>query len=176
MISINRSHVPSYLRGSDFYRGLDHSDNDTFEVPRQCFKANASIRTDSDLMLILHTLRYWGVKVVPREVMSYIFASDVSFQFFDEESASLLADLDLIRKIFLLKLSEPDDRIEVAFRTHMGVEVLSYLINSGHVMNEDFCTMAAAVRRSSIRLLVHDPMKTRCTGVPAIGLPPSRPI
>ena len=35
---------------------------------------------------------------------------------------------------------------------------------------------SAAARRSSIRLFVHEPMKTRCTGVPLIGVPPSSPI
>src|ERR1700688_765067 len=35
---------------------------------------------------------------------------------------------------------------------------------------------AAAARRSLNRLLVHDPMKTTSTGVPAIGAPPLRPI
>src|SRR6202166_4031616 len=35
---------------------------------------------------------------------------------------------------------------------------------------------AAAARRSLNRLLVHDPMKTQSTGVPAIGAPPLRPI
>src|SRR6202051_3373606 len=35
---------------------------------------------------------------------------------------------------------------------------------------------AAAARRSLKRLLVHDPMNTQSTGVPAIGAPPLRPI
>ena len=33
------------------------------------------------------------------------------------------------------------------------------------------CAISAAARRSSIRELVQDPIKTRCTGVPAIGAP-----
>lgn len=156
MISIHHSRIPPFLLESDFHRGLDLSDDTTFEVPEHCFKANASICSDSDLIQLLHTLRFWGVKVVPREVMSYIFASNVALQTFDEDSASLLADLDLVRKIFLLKLSEPDDRIEVAFRTHMGVEVLSYLVNSGHAMDEDFCTIAASAGDREVLRFAHE--------------------
>src|SRR6201991_1402542 len=36
--------------------------------------------------------------------------------------------------------------------------------------------IAAAARRSLIRLLVQEPMKTQSTGVPAIGAPGLRPI
>src|SRR6202045_603013 len=37
-------------------------------------------------------------------------------------------------------------------------------------------TTSAAARRSLNRLLVHDPMNTQSTGVPAIGAPGFRPI
>ena len=38
------------------------------------------------------------------------------------------------------------------------------------------CTVAAASRRSSMRPLVHEPMKTRSMAVPAIGCPAARPM
>lgn len=71
MVWLSRSEVPVYLREGSFYNDLDVDDGE-FEVPDQCCKWNADVACDHDLTFLLHTLRFWGVAVLPVNAVRYL--------------------------------------------------------------------------------------------------------
>lgn len=49
MISVRLKDVPPYLKNSAFYGSIDYSDEESFEVPENCFKPDTSIDSTNDL-------------------------------------------------------------------------------------------------------------------------------
>jgi hypothetical protein len=71
LITIRINDLPEYLRSSAFAKAVD-GDDDVIQVPANCYKHSLTVRDDSDLSLLLSTLRFWGVDTIPREVVLYI--------------------------------------------------------------------------------------------------------
>lgn len=72
MLSIRRSNVPEYSKNGHFLAGLDPEDEEAFEVPSHCFKPNSKVDSLSDLVLLLKSLRFWGVETLPFTVIKFI--------------------------------------------------------------------------------------------------------
>jgi hypothetical protein len=47
-------------------------DDDTIDLPENCYKSDLTIKNNTDLSLLLGTLRFWGVDIMPREVILYV--------------------------------------------------------------------------------------------------------
>jgi hypothetical protein len=71
MVTVSVKGIPLYLRCSAFARAIE-DDGGTIDVPASCYKSNTTIKDNTDLSLLLSTLRFWGVDMMPREVLLYI--------------------------------------------------------------------------------------------------------
>jgi hypothetical protein len=71
MVTVSVKGIPLYLRCSAFARAIEDDDG-TIDVPASCYKSSTIIKDNTDLSLLLSTLRFWGVDMMPREVMLYI--------------------------------------------------------------------------------------------------------
>jgi hypothetical protein len=71
MVTLSVKGIPLYLRCSAFARAIE-DDGGTIDVPASCYKSNTTIKDNTDLSLLLSTLRFWGVDMMPREVLLYI--------------------------------------------------------------------------------------------------------
>jgi len=69
--------VPHYLRESLYYlsclENIDQNESDSTlsNIPLQCRKADTSVQTHSDLLNLLHTIRFWCLPDLPIEVINY---------------------------------------------------------------------------------------------------------
>jgi hypothetical protein len=72
VVSVSVQSIPQYLRNSAFAKAIENDDDDTIEVPDSCYKSDLTIKSNDDLSQLLGTLRFWGVDLVPREVIMYI--------------------------------------------------------------------------------------------------------
>ncbi len=73
MVLIHRNNVPPYLHDSVFYRLLDPSDEEEFEVPEECFKRDLSFTGLGDLRHYLHTFQFWGSKRLDDRAFFYMY-------------------------------------------------------------------------------------------------------
>jgi hypothetical protein len=71
MVTLSVKGIPLYLRCSAFARAIE-DDGGTIDVPASCYKSNTTIKDNNHLSLLLSTLRFWGVDMMPREVLLYI--------------------------------------------------------------------------------------------------------
>jgi hypothetical protein len=71
MVTISVNQIPKYLRDSAFAKAIE-DDDDTIDVPESCYKSNTTIKSDTDLSLLLRTLRFWGVDTMPREIILHV--------------------------------------------------------------------------------------------------------
>jgi hypothetical protein len=71
VVTIPVKNIPKYLRNSAFAMAIEDND-DTIDVPESCFKSDLTIRSNTDLTLLLSTLRFWGVDTIPQEVVLYV--------------------------------------------------------------------------------------------------------
>ena len=83
MVSFTFHSVPAYLIGSEFYECLESND-DTISIPSDVYKPNLLINSRGDLRHLLSTIRFWGVKIIPAEIISFVVDNlyvDVKAQF-----------------------------------------------------------------------------------------------
>jgi hypothetical protein len=71
VVTIPVKDIPKYLRNSAFAKAIEDND-DTIDVPESCFKSDLTIKSNTDLTLLLSTLRFWGVDTIPQEVVLYV--------------------------------------------------------------------------------------------------------
>ena len=90
MISLTVEQVPVYLSGSDFHCSLCAEDKEEFSVPSKFFKLSPDLVTiPSDLSLLLHTIKFWGVKKFPRELIEFLLKKPPSAKVRDQVCAVL---------------------------------------------------------------------------------------
>lgn len=65
MLSISKDQVPEYLRSSPFFANTFPEGDDltehalSVEIPADCFKPSPDIHSESDLLFLLRTVRFW---------------------------------------------------------------------------------------------------------------------
>jgi len=65
-ISIRYDDVPMFLRGSAFYKSLStERDSVPIDIPRTSFKTDNTVNGVDDFKLLLHTMIFWGLDVIP---------------------------------------------------------------------------------------------------------------
>eukprot|EP01032_Pedospumella_encystans_P010800 gene10800-12595_t len=75
MISITKEGLPSYLIGSDFYNSLCSDDTEEFSIPEESLKLTTAITSVDDLRCLMNTLRYWGTRDYPDDVLLFLLTS-----------------------------------------------------------------------------------------------------
>lgn len=123
MSKLRISDVPFYLRDGSFFHSLDPNDKDVFEVPEKSLKSDTVVESSEDLMYLLTTARFWGLKDIPIEAIQYIIsqkgeASDL------EEFVVEYPELD---KLILLKDAPVPNMISEAIKLKLGVRVARVL-------------------------------------------------
>jgi hypothetical protein len=71
VVTIAVKSIPKYLLNSAFAKAIE-DDDDTIDLPESCYKSDLTIKNNTDLSLLLGTLRFWGVDIMPREVILYV--------------------------------------------------------------------------------------------------------
>ena len=79
MISLTKAQVPSYLFESEFYKNLSADDEDAFDIPQEFFKPDVSIKNAGDLAHLFHTMKFWGLSKLPREIILLLVFKPNSF-------------------------------------------------------------------------------------------------
>lgn len=99
MISIRKANIPDYLVDSDFYNALSSEDTEEFFIPEENLKLTLTVENLSDLRRLLNTLRYWGTKRYPDEVL--LFLLSMRDELCQDELRSMLVEFDLSRELVL---------------------------------------------------------------------------
>jgi len=96
-----RSEVPEFLQNGSLYK--THLD-EAFPImgPLLCMKFTRDINDNESCISMLCTLRYWSVKNLPRELMSYVLSKDLDWDDYDVKDF-LLEALTSARLLFELK-------------------------------------------------------------------------
>ena len=94
MISITKKQVPAYLSMSDFYNSLSSEDGEEFSIPTMYFKPTLSIaHIPEDVSHLLHTIKFWGLKHFPLQLMDFFLTKPASPQEY-EQVCSVLPEFD----------------------------------------------------------------------------------
>lgn len=67
-VSFTMAEVPKHLRDSEFFLGLEEND-DEITLSRYFYKPNLYVKSLSEMRHLLSTMRFWGVKGIPRELV-----------------------------------------------------------------------------------------------------------
>lgn len=138
-ILVNLFEVPEYLIDSALFNSFNSDDEESFQVPHDCFKLNTYISHSGDLISLMKTIRFWGVYTTPIEVTHFILHSiDLSdiracIQLFPEYA-------QYFNMLLELKTKSPSDRIAfIVTQAHHSahMEILQHLIDSGVDVNDD---------------------------------------
>ena len=126
MLTICRSDVPQYLQNSSLFENLDPDDDETFDVPEECFKRDLHFDCQKDLTHYLQSFRYWGGRRFHESVCIYMYrqcGSDVVERLRTEFPECL----QLFLMIKQLQESLPENILSTALQFHATVPFLSWL-------------------------------------------------
>eukprot|EP01032_Pedospumella_encystans_P009520 gene9520-11198_t len=144
MIFVLKEEVPAYLRTGTLFHNLDNSDEERFEVPINCFKADPSVSNIVELLHLLHSARFWGLDEPPLTVASYIIYNHDT-----RCSKSLHLEFPEYEKFLInvlrLGTQPPEFVIIVAIKVDLGLHVFKHLYEQdGFQVTQDTFLEAAA--------------------------------
>jgi len=142
--------VPPYLRDGSFYLSLDPDDKDTFEVPEFCVKSDTTVESSEDLKSLLMTVRFWGLKDIPIEVIQYIFCHGAA-----QEVEEFLVEYPELGKILQVKEAPSPNAINTAIKLKLGVGVIRMLHQINYPIDMTACEGAAAVGDLETLMFLH---------------------
>ena len=125
-VPIRRSEVPQYLHNSSLFENLDPDDDESFDVPEECFKRDLRFDCQKDLTHYLQSFRHWGGRRYHESVCIYMFRqceSDVV----EKLRTEFPECLQLFLMIKQLRESCPENIISTALQFHATVPFLSWL-------------------------------------------------
>eukprot|EP01032_Pedospumella_encystans_P010753 gene10753-12543_t len=141
MESVSWNEVPGYLKDGIFYEGLDQSDHAQFEVPHICFKTDPGVECKSDLVWVLHSVRFWATREVPIAAIQYILehcgGSDL-----EKLLEEFVEQQDFITNILKLKAASLSDGLKTAITAGLKLPVVRLLREKGYELNIDACEAA----------------------------------
>jgi len=78
-VSIRYGEVPPFLRTSAFYLQLAAEDEQSgpSDIPSSCFKADITVDSIDDFRLLLHTMVFWGLDVIPDSILDFCHNNDL---------------------------------------------------------------------------------------------------
>jgi len=149
LIAFIKSHVPAYLRDSDFYKSLVDNDGPV-QVPFAVYKVNTSVQNASDLRHLLSTLRFWVVPYIPASLLEYCIRNQLHV--YREVLREFREDLKYL--VFLKILREKMDNesfVAPLENCKLNTEVnegtaelcfLQYNLSDGRMWDSDSCALA----------------------------------
>lgn len=146
MLKIRRPNVPLFLQSGSFFLGLDVLDDEPFYVPAKCFKEDACVRSDTDLMLLLRVVRFWGVFTLPVEICDYMLCHTP--RSLDERLVCEFPELSiLLSKVQHVKEAAAPDCISVAINSGLGVSTAR---SADRIAQSYFCLLLLYVTGDGI--------------------------
>ena len=137
---IKSTAIPPYLRSSGLYVSLS-GDNDNGDgcaigskreegvynmiLRNAVYKPSLEMRSVQDLLILLNTMHFWGVRCVPFELIDFLMTFDVN-----EITAGLLSlrhEFPFVAEILHIRECPDALRMSIAFRLDMRLEIVSYL-------------------------------------------------
>eukprot|EP01032_Pedospumella_encystans_P023253 gene23253-26321_t len=151
-ISVKKADLPRYLGESEFYEALDEEDDEIL-VPTNCLKWNTAIQDSSDLSHMLSTIRYWGLKRLPAELIDFIIGdkigqSDLAINEYAEE-------LKFLKCLETMRDSPPEKHVDIAL--HRGeVDIIRHLVeDKGSALPYNACVVACTTGNAAMLEYVH---------------------
>ena len=95
VVTLTKAQVPSYLVGSEFYKNLSADDDDEFSIPQEYFKPTLGVTNAADLAHLFHTVKFWGLRKLPHEIIEILIFDSQSESAYDRESiGTVLLEFD----------------------------------------------------------------------------------
>jgi len=141
LTTIRKEDVPEYLRTSAFFLALDDEENEEFSVATSHFKANTVIADEDSLRNLLHTLRFWGVDIIPTSV--YDAAFDENCKYFVSVASEFKMELQYLDELTQLRSLPLENRLEHACKNG-NLQMMRSLISGKSVNMSGNCLEAAA--------------------------------
>ena len=149
LVPRQRNEVPEFLQDGTLYK--THLD-EVFPIMGllQCMKFTSNVSDNESCYSMLCTLRHWGVKSLPQELMTYILSEDLVWEDYNVMEF-LLFELPSIR--LLLELKELPEGIWVEYAMQEGdLQVVQHLVErEGHRWSERCAT--AAIQNNQLECL-----------------------
>jgi len=144
---LRRSDVPAYLRQSEFFLSLDRDDEDCFEVPVDCYKANLADIFLKELPVVFQTIRFWGLTEMPLELFQFLHTlSDLAWIECHKICVDYPQYQEYFGKIDRLRTTSPPKKIPMAIQLQFGLQVLQYL------HKESGCELSSAAILPAVEL------------------------
>ena len=152
------ANVPSYLQQSVLFMSLEAGDIDGFQVPTNVLKPNLDIHSFYDLMLLLHTVRYWGTSTFPFEVTRFLLST---WSYNEKEEKQLREDFPeywhIIGNLIAVRKASPSDKMIVAITVHLDLDIITYLLSHEHIsLDASMCECAARLNRLDCLQCLHE--------------------
>jgi hypothetical protein len=163
MITLTKSQVPESLKVGGFYSSLEDDDRE-FNIPLGCFKADWEIANDADFALVLCTLQYWMIPIIPYSVIRYAawhrpkevisalppFREDVPYLKFLEA---------LCKEVY--RSGEGTKRKVLRKSKHLHNDTarlccMQYEQQAGNVWDTETCALAASFKRMDVVKFLHE--------------------
>jgi len=152
------TNVPSYLQQSVLFMALEAGDADAFQVPKNVLKPNLDLHSFLDLMLLLHTVRFWGTPTIPFEVTRFLLSA---WCYNELEEKELKEDFPEywhgIGNLISVRKVRSSDKIVVAITLQLDLEIISYLLSHEQVLlDASMCPGAARYNRLDCLQYLHE--------------------
>jgi len=126
-IEVKKADVPEYLHRGLFYEALADDDEETFVVPGDAMKPDASIKDADDLIYLLKSLRFWGVEGNVQEIIDFVM-QNAEAPAIKSSLAAFEADYPYLFTLRRILRNPIPKRLEIALETG-DVEMVKYLTN-----------------------------------------------
>ena len=167
LIAITKETTPAYLRTSELFQtfherkesieGVDGDDDDsTVMIPFRFCKPNESIYSQYDLMHYCHSVRYWGMPQISREIIKAALsesALEVDWSAIVHEFGSELPYLKHLADLRTIKMKK---RINAAIERGCSLEIVKYLYEEGYTVPRDVCITAGRAGRLDVLEFFYD--------------------
>ena len=142
---MTKAQLPTYLVGSAFYNSLSSDDSDAFTIPNSFVKLSPSVSSSEDLGHLLHTMRFWGVAVLPQGLISFLVHHHDSQN--QENTRAVLQEFDDDFKLLELytKIQATRSRKDLLTIAKQSgrIEFVEFLVTSGRRMGPSMVKAAA---------------------------------
>eukprot|EP01032_Pedospumella_encystans_P013564 gene13564-15609_t len=142
---MTKAQVPTYLVGSAFYNSLSSDDSDAFTIPNSFVKLSPSVSSSEDLGHLLHSMRFWGVAVLPQGLINFLVHHHDSQN--QEDTRAVLQEFDDDFKLLELytKIQATRSRKDLLTIAKQSgrIEFVEFLVTSGRRMGPSMVKAAA---------------------------------
>ena len=170
VVSFTIAEVPAYLQKSEFYDSLDKNE-DEITLSKEHFKPNLYVRTLSDMHHLLSTMRFWGVKGIPKELVMFVannpetelqatlaeFTQELKCVTFLQALGRELKNIYPDRNIIFRYISQDKFLTWGTMQQRLvNLLKLQFTYENGQIWNEDTCKLAARIGSLDCLTFLHE--------------------